>query len=188
MWGLLGAFSVWCIWCRRALRIGREYVVWVVCSVAVPWGLGCVCPVGCVRPRCAVGICRGVSFWVHLVSLYRSCFWCVWCRCAVGIGGWWRVEFVVQHRCVVSCYVLSCHVMSCLVVDKSCVTLVHLLASLLRSRRVMSRHVASCRVMSCRVASRRVISCSQESLTLVTLVCVFVYLLRSCRVMSCHVL
>ena len=37
---------------------------------------------------------------------------CVWCRCAVGIGGW-RVVLVVRGVAV-SCRVASCHV-----VDKS---------------------------------------------------------------------
>ena len=78
---------------RCAIVIGGEHVVWVVRSVAVPWGL--------------VGGCR---------------FGCVWCRCAMGIGGR-RVTLVVLGAAV-SCHVVSCHIVSCRValshvVDKS---------------------------------------------------------------------
>ena len=70
--------------------------------------------------------------------------------CHVGSSS--RVPSEVMHVVSLSCHVASCHVVSCFVVDQSCVPLVRLLASRLRS-------IMSCRVMSCRVVSRRVASC-----------------------------
>ena len=59
--------------------------------------------------------------------------------------------------------------------DKSRVSLVRRLASLLRSCRVVPRHVILCRAVSCRVASCRVVSCRVVSCRL------------SFDVMSCYV-
>ena len=82
----------------------------------------------------AVPLVRGVSFWVRLVSLCRGDLWggcrfrCVWCRCAVGLGGW-RVAF----RCAGLSGVVSSGVTSC---------------------RVALRRVVSCRVASSHVVDR----------------------------------
>ena len=109
--------------CRCAVGIGGEHVVWVVCSVAVPWGL-----------------VWGASRWVCLAALCRRDWWgaCrfgrVWCFCGVGLGGgrvvlgvsgviapWGLVGGVsclVVLEFAVSCQVVSCRIMSCRVVSR----------------------------------------------------------------------
>ena len=126
---------VGCVWRRRAVGIGPEHVVWVVCSVAVPWGLVGARPVGPIpiaqhqtHPT-PLGV-SGSVLWGLVGGAYR--FRCVWCPGAVGIGGgsvvlgvsgfvvpWGLpggVSCLVVLGVAVSCQVVSCRVMSCRVV------------------------------------------------------------------------
>ena len=151
-----------CDW-RGCRSCGVWGVTWSRC---MPWRLvGCVlCPMRC---AIVIGWCGTGSRGCRLVSLCRGllggvAFGCVWCRCAVGLGGW-RVVLLVLGVAV-SCRVMSCHVVSCCVVSR-CVV----------SCRVVSRCVVSRCVVSCRVALRRVALCRVVSRCVV-----------SCRVISCR--
>ena len=195
------ARPVGCVWCRCAPgNVGRR-VLWVVRSVAVPWGL-----VEC------------VVFWVHMVSLCHWDWWsahrvgCMWRRCAVGIGGggvllaasgvavpwgfvgstsfgrceawrrdWWgaRRFWGVWCRCAVGLAGRR------VVLGVSGVVIV--LGFAIVSRRVVSCHVMSLTESLTRVPHRHRVTLGVRSEIMLCHVVVILCHVMSCDIMSCHV-